>query len=148
MGLRDAVIIDLDGTLCDTDHRKHFMEGSPKNWPAFYDGLVNDLPNTWCAALYDSLIKNKVHVIWVTGRPSNYRTLTEQWLDQWGFQRPYLYMRREGDFRKDSIVKVELYREFIEHNFNVLFCVDDRMQVVDAWREINLTCLQCAEGNF
>lgn len=57
-------------------------------------------------------------------------------------------MRKDGDFRKDSIVKEEIYREWIEPFHEVLFCIDDRKQVVDMWRSIGLTCLQCAEGNF
>lgn len=57
-------------------------------------------------------------------------------------------MRKTGDYRKDCIVKEEIYRKDIEPIYDILFCVDDRKQVVDAWRELGLTCLQCAEGNF
>jgi hypothetical protein len=57
-------------------------------------------------------------------------------------------MRAEGDTRKDSIIKEEIYRAEIENKYNVLFVLDDRNQVVELWRRLGLTCLQVAEGNF
>ena len=57
-------------------------------------------------------------------------------------------MRKEGDHRRDSIVKKEIYDTLIKDEFDVEFVLDDRQQVVDMWREIGLKCLQVAEGNF
>ena len=58
-----------------------------------------------------------------------------------------LVMRKTGDYRKDSIVKREMFEEHIEGKYNVLFVLDDRNQVVDMWRkELGLTCLQCNYG--
>src|ERR1700677_122552 len=37
-----AIICDLDGTLCDIEHRRHHVrktDGSKKNWMAFMDGI-------------------------------------------------------------------------------------------------------------
>lgn len=147
-----AIIVDLDGTLCDTSHRQHHVEKTPKNWIAFYEALIHDKPNDWCERLIDSMRKTGIEIIFVSGRPDNYRELTEGWLHDWGFSLasdPHpLFMRKSGDFRKDSIVKTEIYREQIKPNFDVVFCIDDRQQVVDAWRELGLTCLQCAKGDF
>jgi FMN phosphatase YigB (HAD superfamily) len=142
-----AIIIDLDGTLCNTLHRQHFMIGDKKNWSAFYDALTEDQPNEWCSQIYHRFAEI-MHVIFVSGRPDDYRVQTQSWLAAHGFGHTWLYMRKSGDYRKDATVKVEIYRELIEPNFDVLFCLDDRQQVVDAWREIGLTCLQCAKGDF
>lgn len=57
-------------------------------------------------------------------------------------------MRPAGDYRPDQIVKRELYEAHIAGQYDVLFCVDDRNSVVAMWRELGLTCLQCAEGDF
>jgi hypothetical protein len=57
-------------------------------------------------------------------------------------------MRKQGDFRRDSIVKKEIYDNDIKGKFDVEFVLDDRQQVVDMWREIGLKCLQVAPGNF
>jgi hypothetical protein len=57
-------------------------------------------------------------------------------------------MRRAGDRRKDWVVKSELYREHIEPRYDVLLVLDDRDQVVRAWRGLGLTVFQVAEGDF
>lgn len=141
-----AIIVDLDGTLCDTSHRQHLVEA--KKWGAFYDALSADPVNSWCRQLIRGMGKLYYATILVSGRPESHRKQTEAWLDVHGFDPHELLMRKTGDYRKDSIVKEEIYREDIEPYHEILFCVDDRKQVVDMWRSLGLTCLQCAEGNF
>jgi hypothetical protein len=58
-----------------------------------------------------------------------------------------LYMRQDGDFRRDDIVKQEILDKYIDKD-RVLFVLDDRDQVVDMWRRNGLTCFQVAEGDF
>lgn len=142
-----AIIIDLDGTLCNTTHRQHFMDKKRKNWKAFYDNLVKDEPHEWCRVLIQGM-SPILQIIFVSGRPDSYKEQTQEWLKRHGFGDFPLFMRKDGDFRKDSIVKSEIYHQHIEPEFEILFCVDDRQQVVDAWREMGLTCLQCAKGDF
>lgn len=57
-------------------------------------------------------------------------------------------MRPENDYRKDTIIKREIYEKEILNKFNVLFVLDDRDCVVEQWRDMGLTCLQVAEGDF
>ena len=144
---RRAIIVDLDGTLCNAEHRRHFVE--EKDWPSFYKHLVHDEPNSWCVDLVRRMADDETVVIYMSGRPAVYRTLTEDWLSKHDCDyHAELIMRGIGDYRKDCIVKEELYRKHVEPHYDVLFCVDDRRQVVDMWRSIGLTCLQCAEGDF
>lgn len=148
MSKRKGIIVDLDGTLCDTLHRQHFMTGEKKNWPAFYDALTEDRPNYWCLDLTRIYWDAGVDIIFVSGRPDDYRAQTEVWLIRHCHFYDQLLMRKSGDYRKDSIVKAEIYREHIEPYFEIKFCIDDRQQVVDMWRELGLVCLQCAKGDF
>lgn len=142
-----AIIVDLDGTLCNTDHRQHHVTAKPKDWMAFYGKLNQDAPNKWCLYLIDGM-RGLAEIIFVSGRPDEYYEQTKMWLEGHGLDIWPLFMRKSGDFRKDSIVKHEIYHTHIEPHYEVLFCVDDRQQVVDAWRELGLTCLQCAKGDF
>jgi predicted secreted acid phosphatase len=143
-----AIIVDLDGTLCNADHRRHHVESKPKNWKAFYDGMVDDHINAWCVRLVNAMASKGYQVLFVTGRPDNYRKQTEDWIAPRLWSGSPIFMRKEGDYRQDSIVKTQIYKEAIEPHYDVLFCIDDRKQVVDAWRALGLVCLQCAEGNF
>lgn len=146
-----GIIIDLDGTLCNVDHRRHFVENrKDKDFKSFYAGIADDLPNEWCRQLVYSL-NYRHEIIFVSGRPEEYREVTHEWLRQHighSYVAMQLHMRRDNDFRKDSIVKREIYQNHIEPYYHILFCVDDRKQVVDMWREVGLDCLHCAEGDF
>ncbi len=145
-----AIIVDLDGTLCDVRHRLHFVKQSPPDWPAFFDACVDDQPNVSVVALYDMAIRSAhAAVIYVSGRPETHRAQTEAWLERWNLAgHTQLLMRPAGDYRPDAIIKRELYDQHIAGNYDILFSVDDRDQVVRMWRELGLTCLQCAEGDF
>lgn len=149
MSNRKAIIVDLDGTLCDSEHRVHFVRN--KQWDKFYEGLVDDNSHEWCVDLVESFFEYGYEIIFVTGRSDKYEDLTNDWLMKNLPESVYdwlLYMRAEGDFRKDWIVKEELYNENIKSKCDVMFAIDDRTQVVKHWRKIGITCLQCCDGDY
>ena len=87
--------------------------------------------------------------MFLSGRTDACRTATHQWLlKHVGVPFQGLYMRAAGDMRKDAIVKRELFDRHIRDSYDVTCVLDDRDQVVAAWRELGLTCLQVAPGNF
>jgi len=145
----NAIIIDLDGTLSDASQRRHFVEGAKKDHKKFYDNLINDKANYWCIRIIQAFQRDH-EIIFVSGRPDNYRELTEKWLKLWNieYKPENLLMRKEGDFRKDFVVKQEIYDNSIKGKYVVTCAVDDRKQVVDMWRSNNIVCLHCAEGDF
>lgn len=57
-------------------------------------------------------------------------------------------MRGVDDLRNDAIVKKELAERYILPMYNVRGVFDDRDRVVKMWRELGLTCYQCAYGSF
>jgi len=59
-----------------------------------------------------------------------------------------LFMRAEGDMRKDSIIKQELFEKRVKDLYYVWFVLVDRGQVVNMWRSLGLTCFQVAPGDF
>ena len=131
--LPHAIICDLDGTLALLNGR------SP------YDASTceNDILNSVVA----SLIKDKL-VLLVSGREDKYREQTINFLDKHQIIYEKLIMRETGDFRKDSIIKKEIFDTKIRGFYNIDFVLDDRNQVVEMWRQLGLTCLQVAEGDF
>lgn len=143
-----CIIVDLDGTLCDVEHRVHHVKGKKKDWHAFNALLVHDELNHWCFELIHAMAARGYKILFVTGRGETNRKPTEEWLHKHKVPYDFLFMRGEIDFREDSDVKEEIYREKIEEKYQVLFVVDDRKSVVDRWRRMELICLQCAPGNF
>jgi phosphoglycolate phosphatase-like HAD superfamily hydrolase len=146
---KDVIVCDLDGTLCDISHRTHWVQvpsGVRKNWDAFFSEVPNDTPNQ---AVLDLLymVSEYSRVIFCSGRPERCRTDTEAWLKQHLFTKYELWMREDGDFRRDDIVKQEILDKYIDKD-RVKFVLDDRNQVVDMWRRNGLHCFQVAEGDF
>lgn len=155
-----AIICDLDGTLCKIDHRLHFVrrpQGERKDWKGFFDNMLADEVNEWCASILVAMAEKGHKIVYCSGRPDDRRVDTESWLrsselddlNQRGFDpNLILYMRPRNDSRDDSIVK-EIILDFeILTRFAPYFMIDDRKRVVDMWRKRGFTCLHCAEGNF
>lgn len=146
----EVIWCDLDNTLCNTAHRNHFMDrakGKP-NWKAFFDGMVDDSVNTWCANILDRMYLD-FPIVYSSGRPDSYRSHTENWLRRFDLDyHKHLFMRSKNDFRQDDIVK-EIILEFeVFTRYKVLFALDDRAQVVKKLREHGVTVLQCDYGDF
>jgi hypothetical protein len=85
----------------------------------------------------------------MSGRDSKYREPTKRFINKHDFPCDFLYMRTEGDNRKDAIVKEEMYEQHIKGKYNVLVVFDDRNQVVDLWRKkLGIPCFQVNYGDF
>lgn len=144
-----ALICDIDGTIADNSHRTSWLMTKPKNWKAYNKGMSKDTPiDKWidkAIALYSM----GWNVVFCSGREEIYREVTETWLlDNTGFRNSPLYMRPKKDYRKDSLVKKELYEKIVADGYNPQLVFDDRNQVVDMWRQIPIRCIQVAEGDF
>jgi hypothetical protein len=138
--LPNCIIIDIDGTLS--------IKG--KRSPYDYTKVGQDLLNDDIADIVRMYNKDEnIKVFIFSGRDECCRLDTEEWLKNNNITYNHLVMRGNNDFRKDFIVKREMYDEYISGKYNVKFVIDDRNQVVDMWRkELGLTCLQCNYGDF
>jgi hypothetical protein len=149
--MKNAIIVDIDGTAANTNHRQHHISGEKKNWKAFNDECVNDKPNEWCIQLIRSLVAcYGVRPIFITGRSMEYYHVTVAWLKEYtnleGFD---LLMREEKNYEKDTELKKRLYETHVKgHYEKILFAIEDRKQVADMWRKEGLVCLHCDEGDF
>jgi len=150
------IIFDIDGTLADLTHRLHWIKSKPKNYKAFMEACPLDgeiTPVVRLARALDSIQFStgpgeKIRLIFCSGRSDEYREQTAQWLAEADLGPDHLYMRKAGDYRKDSIVKSELLDQIRADGFNPQLVFDDRQQVVDMWRERGLICCQVAKGDF
>lgn len=149
------IIVDLDGTLCDTSHRQHFMEQTPKDWNSFYAGISDDPIHKHIDKLIrryrcDTSGSRIVDIVFLSGRPDKYEQDTLKWLRTHGYHTNMfeLHMRKTGDYRPDYVVKLEIATENNLTPDNVEFILDDRSSVVQMWRAQGFKCLQVANGDF
>ncbi|MFI1312925.1 AAA family ATPase [Streptomyces albidoflavus] len=138
-GSSKAVLVDIDGTVALMDGRSPFDETR----------VHQDLPNVPVISLVRALHAAGQRIVFLSGRTDGCREATEAWLTEHvGVPYDGPFMRPTGDARKDSIVKVELFDAHVRDAYDVTCVLDDRTQVVQAWRSIGLTVLQVADGNF
>lgn len=146
-----AIICDLDGTLCNIEHRRHHVrrtDGQKKNWMAFMDGIPNDTIHEWCDTILNACRFQGKKIVLASGRSDQERVATEDWLVKHNVFYDKLLMRKTGDSRRDDIVK-EIILDFeILTRYTPYFMIDDRQQVVDMWRKRSFVCLQCDVGDF
>lgn len=163
-------IFDLDGTLADCEHRRHWLDTSKhleltraQCWERFFDPeeVAKDEPN-WPVRNCATALQDHSNTIWIwSARPERLRKATTQWFYAysmlvWPWSEEVeeendmtLRMRPEGDFRPDHELKQEwllALPEDVRRRIAAVF--DDRQSVVDMWRRNGIRCFQVAPGNF
>ena len=142
-------IFDLDGTLADDSHRVHHIASGTKDWDAYYAKCVDDKPIEHVLHVARSLRAAGFHIIIVTGRSEQVRHETTEWLLENGLLFDDLIMRKKGDYRKNSEVKIEALHALRAKGYFPLMGFDDLPAAVKVWREAGLPCAHVsAQNNF
>ncbi len=134
-----ALLVDIDGTVA-------LMAGrDPYDW----DRVGSDVPNLAVITAVRAMHAAGNAIVFCSGRDEVSRAETEAWLDLYvGVPYEGLFLRPEGDGRKDAVVKREIFESQIRHRWRIVGVFDDRQQVVRMWRALGLTVFQVAEGDF
>jgi len=137
--LPDCIIVDIDNTIASMNNRFPYdLERVDE------DEVIGPIKKLVCV-INDNMTNN---IFYCSGREDKCKTKTENWLKEKGLPKGILLMRKTGDFRKDYIIKKEIYEKYIKEKYNILYVLDDRVQVIKMWRSQGLTCLAVADGNF
>lgn len=136
--MNKVILVDIDGTVAHRTDRDPFE----------YDKVLEDRPDHKTIEVITALWRAGYKIIFISARDDSCFDDSYEWLRLNCPPFIKLYMRKTGDFRKDAIIKEEIYREHIEPFYDVFCVFDDRNQVVDMWREIGLKCFQPEPGDF
>lgn len=93
--------------------------------------VLADKPNKPLIDLLE-LLSNFTYIIFFSGREATdqCREDTMKWIST-HVSFPYqLYMRKQGDYRPDEVIKEELFKENIENNYYCIAVFDDRNRVI------------------
>lgn len=126
--LPPAVIVDVDGTVAD-------MTGvrGPFDW----NKVDLDNPREIICNMVKGLTKSGISLIFFSGRDGVAYEKTFKWISENVYPVYELYMRAEGDRRKDFVIKEELFWPLTE-KYNIVGAIDDRPQVLRLWEELGI----------
>lgn len=135
-------LVDIDGTLAVKGER------GPFDWHR----VGEDAPNKPVIQVVRALMAAGLEVRYVSGRTEECRGITVDWLRRHVMSSTLptdLFLRADGDYRPDNVVKRELFDKHIRGVYDVAGVIDDRAKVVRMWREeLGLTVLDVAGHDF
>lgn len=137
----DSVIFDVDGTVAHNAGARGWYEWNKVHLDEPITSIIR-IAQMYKAAGYSIIVVSARE-----GTPEC-RTLTEQWMEKHEMPFDTFLMRPANDYRRDSIIKTEIYEKYIKGKFDVEIVFDDRSEVTKTWRSLGLRCAQVAEGDF
>ena len=145
---KQTIIFDVDGTIADVEHRRHFVNGN-NDWDSFRKETVNDTPVQWVCDIAKRFIAQGDEVAFFSARNESEREITEKQISDWiGDGHKGVFLRPDDDFTPDDVFKSELADKFIDMGGKIDLIFDDRQKVVDMWRDKGFTVVQVADGDF
>ena len=145
---KQTIIFDVDGTIADVEHRRHFVNGN-NDWDSFRKETVNDTPVQWVCDIAKRFIAQGDEVAFFSARNESERDITEKQISDWiGDGHKGVFLRPDDDFTPDDVFKSELADKFIDMGGKIDLIFDDRQKVVDMWRDKGFTVVQVADGDF
>jgi uncharacterized HAD superfamily protein len=133
--MRDAVIFDMDGTLCDTSTIEHLVQGPDKDYAAFHAASAACPANpVVVAAAKEQHALGRAALV-VSSREFIWRDLTLDWLVAHEIPYDAVYLRIVGDYRKDVLIKQDILAQISADGYTVLAAWDDKPDVVALWRD-------------
>lgn len=144
----NVVVVDLDGTLCNSGHRDHLAQAG--NWDEFHGQLIHDEPWNDVKLMVELLGSLESYiVIGLTGRNERFRNATYDWLNDHDIVLDALLMRPNDDYRPDHELKPQMLAEQLDNaQERVWFILEDREKVVEAWRNLGFACWQIRPGGY
>lgn len=142
---KPIVIFDLDGTLININSIAELIG----DWDEFHAASLK-CPANEPILEFAKRCQIFSHLIVVTGKPESFRRGVEGWLSFRGLLPEAVLMRPTMSSDSDAQLKPMLMeKEFgPDWKSRVMFAVEDRDKMTNAWRAEGITCLQCAESLY
>ena len=120
------VIFDIDDTLSDTTHRRHFVERVKGNdWTSFFLSCGKDSEKEEIVRLARKLAANGLGIAIMSGRRQSVRDISVDWLEKAGINADRMFFRREKDFRKSHVVKQSWTEVLLSEGHEIVMALDD-----------------------
>lgn len=127
--LPKAIIVDVDGTIAQMNGR------GPFEWHRVGEDKPRWLIIDMVVSYYE---RQGYEILIVSGRSDECKDETRDWLIQHGVRYTELHMRKAGDFRRDSVIKEEIFWTHIAERYNIVAAIDDRPMMIRTWHELKI----------
>lgn len=111
----DAILIFIDGTICDTRHRHHLFGTTD-----FYSEheILKDLPTSGSINCIKELSR-KYKIIYIGARPESYKDITKKWINGAEFPEGEIYLSESQNERLKIAKK-------LKDQYNIIAGIGDR----------------------
>jgi len=135
-----AVICDLDGSLAIIGDRSPYDSSKCD---------ITDTENEHVSEIVKMHYSAGYKIIFCSGRSEKDRAPTIRFIDKCMRYIPnmeyILLMRKDGDQRKDVVIKEEIFNDSIKNKYYVKLVLDDRLQVCRLWHNLGLNLLRAGD---
>lgn len=140
--MKPIVLCDIDHTISDAAWRDGMIGKVP--WDEYHLASVNDRPIAGTVEIVRALAASGFEIIGFTARPSKWRRMTIDWCVKHDVPISDFLMRHDTDFRPAPALKLDLVQERFgaSPSDQILFLLEDREDVIAAFRALGITCLQ------
>lgn len=144
-----AIIVDLDSTLANNDHRQKYLDwfysgnsvmSEAEAWDKFNAGIPEDIPNKWCERIISAFSKTHKIII-LTGRGEDVRKTTAAWLYKFLMPCHEMYMRDPSEYGDDSLEYKTRNLEVIMEQYKVELAIDDEKRICKMFHEYGIPTL-------
>jgi hypothetical protein len=135
------IFIDIDHTLANSFWRDSMVGTVP--WDDYHYASKFDKPFKEMINLINILSMNGYTIIGLTGRTEKHRQLTLDWLLKNDVILDGLLMRPDDLFLKNADMKVQLVKEYLKNQLNLIaFIIDDNEDTILAFNALGISTLQ------
>jgi len=135
-----AVIFDVDGTLADVSSIRHHLArpSGMKDFESFHSESINVPPHEHVVRMLREFKREGHAILVVTARQEKWLWHTLLWMDENAIPHDHLFMRANGDFRPDFVIKRDIFNRISKAGFDVKHAVDDNPAIITLWDQIGI----------
>lgn len=151
MEKQKAIIVDLDGTYCDHNHRGELWIHHPRPVGDIQDAIPNDGVVEWCQRIIDDYAKDGFKIVFLTARTHDFEEATRKWLERVAAHVDWeLFIRNEDEpmaKMNDAMFKgIRLLTQILPL-YDVRLAIDDKASCCQIFRAHGIATL-CCSNNF
>ena len=149
--MRRIIIVDIDGTIANNDHRRHILDelddpygdleyaDQDEIWDRFFSLMHKDIliKSVW-NRIRKLKIQHDAQIIFLTARFEKHRKKTVTWLRKHlKLSKPIVLMRENGDRRPDYVIKKDIITMYFKPK-HILCAFEDRDKNVKMMKKLGI----------